>query len=184
MASSHAHTHLVVEGVQPVQILTGLAAAAFVLIGAIGLLRTGTNLFDDTRMTAYGLTLNPPRSWIYLGLGLLGLVEAFTSLTARAFCWFLFGGCGLLFVWGLVLNGMIAGNPPPWPGDPLGLTISDGWWHLGAAVVGLLIAIHPARKAIYLGSDRISRTRHRHERAPSVTTVPARPLELGQPHAP
>jgi hypothetical protein len=171
MAHSQAHTHLVVEGVQPVQVLTGLIATAFILIGVIGLLRTGTNLYADTRVAEFGLTLNPPRSWVYLGLGLLGLVEALTSVTARAFSWFLFAACGLLFVWGLVLNDMIGLDPPAWPGDPLGLTVPDCWWHLGATVAGLLIAILPARKVIYLGTVRVSRTGHRHEPARTHTTL-------------
>jgi hypothetical protein len=172
MAYSQAETHLEVEGVQPVQVLTALAAATFVLIGGIGLLRTGTNLFDETHTTILGLTLNPLRSWIYLGVGSLGLVEALTSTTARAFCWFLCAGCGLLFVWGLV------------PGDPLGLTITDAWWHLGASVTGLLIAIHPARKAIYLGATRIKQAHHRHETPRSTTRAHTKhtTLELPEPH--
>ncbi|HEX6353453.1 DUF4383 domain-containing protein, partial [Actinophytocola sp.] len=109
-------------------------------------------------VTALGLTLNPYQSWVYLDAGLLGLLWAFTSATARAFAWLLLLGGGLLFTWGLTLNGLIAANPLSQLGDPLELTVTDGWWHLVIAIVGLLLAMSPAHKAIHLHRPRVAPT--------------------------
>lgn len=168
MAYSTGDAHLELEGVQPAQVLAGLAAFLFVLIGGIGLLRTGSVGLGEDEVTVLGVTLSPLRSWIYLGLGLFGLVETMTSATARAFGWLMFAGCGTLFVWGLMLNGLVAANPVSALGDPLHLSVSDGWWHLVIAVAGLVIAVIPARKAVYVGSVRAAY-------APSRSLLPPDP---------
>jgi hypothetical protein len=133
---------------QPVQALATLTALVFVLIGGIGLLwSTGTGL-GTTNL--FGLTLDPLQSWVYLDAGVLGLLWSLTSATARVFGWLLLLGGGLLFVWGLMLNGLITGNPLSRLGDPLELTVTDGWWHLVIAIVGLVLAVIPARKSVHL----------------------------------
>ena len=145
---AYSRAHVVVTGKQPVQLLSRLTALVLALIGGISLLRTHGTGLDE--VTLLGLTLNPLLSWVYLDAGLLGLLWAFTSFTARAFAWILFLGSGLLFVWGLMLNGLVAADPPSWLGDPLALTVADGWWHLVISIVGLLIAVSPAHKTVHL----------------------------------
>lgn len=135
--------YLRIEGVQPVQVLAGIVALTLVIASGLGFIR----IEADTQ-EALGLTLNPLRLFMYFALGALGLVYATVSATARAYGWVLFACGGLAFVWGMMLNGRMGGNPVSWLGDPLALGISDSWWHLAVAVVGLPIAVLPARKAL------------------------------------
>lgn len=147
-----------VEGLQPVQLLAGLYAMALIFLGGFGLLRTGGDGPGVSEVAVLGVTLGPLQSWIYVGAGVLGLVWSLMPGAARGFGWLLFLGGGLLFVWGLMLNDLIAVNPLSALGDPLGLTLADGWWHLVTAVFGLVIAVLPARKVVYLGSLRVEPT--------------------------
>lgn len=163
-----ADVYLRVEGVQPVQVLAGVAALAFVILSGVGFIRTG-NSGDYTRVL--GLTLNPLRLLGYFVIGALGLVEATVSATARAYGWLLFLTGGLTFAWGLMVNG-IAGNPVAWLGNPLALRLPDGWLHLVAAVFGLLTAVLPARKVIH---QREAARRQPRERSMIETTVPSWP---------
>lgn len=132
-----------IEGVQPVQVLAGIMALAFVITSGLGFVRSGTSADQ-----VLGLTLNPLRLFVYFAAGALGLIVATVSATARAYGWLLFAGGGLAFVWGMMLNGRMGGNPVSWLGNPLALGISDSGWHLAVAVVGLPIAVLPARKVL------------------------------------
>jgi hypothetical protein len=147
MAYSNDEAHLVVKGMQPAQLLVALSALVLVVVGGFGLLRIGTGV-DFDQVSIFGLTVNPLQSQIFLVAGLLGLAASLASVTARVFGWLLFLGGGLLFVWGLMLNGLVAANPLSRLGDPLGLTVQDGWWHLVIAVFGLVIAVIPAHKTV------------------------------------
>ena len=48
-------------------------------------------------------------------------------------------------------------NPVAALGNPLDLNTADNWLHLGSAVVGLVIAVLPARKVVQLDEDLVSR---------------------------
>jgi hypothetical protein len=65
----------------------------------------------------------------------------------------LFIGYGLLFVWGLMIDGLISTNPFANAGNPMDLGRADTWLHLGVAALGLLIAVLPARRTILLPED-------------------------------
>lgn len=135
--------YLRVEGVQPVQVLAGIVALTLVIASGLGFVRGGSSA-----EAVLGLTLHPLRLFVYFATGALGLIVATISATARAYGWLLFASGGLMFVWGMMLNGRIGGNPVLWLGNPLALRISDSWWHLGIAVVGVTIAVLPARKVV------------------------------------
>ncbi|HEX6351423.1 DUF4383 domain-containing protein [Actinophytocola sp.] len=147
MAYSNDEAHLVVKGMQPAQLLAALESVLLVVAGGFGLFRIGTGV-DFDQVSIFGLTLNPLQSQIFLVAGMLGMAASLASATARTFGWLLFLGGGLLFAWGLMLNGLVAANPLSRLGDPLGLTVQDGWWHLVIAVSGLVIAVIPAHKAV------------------------------------
>jgi hypothetical protein len=143
------------EGFQPVQVCATVIAVLCVILGGIGLIRTANgDLIGDHEVVA-GLTLNRARALVYLGFGALGLVEATVSVTARAYGLMVFAGFGLLFVWGLMINGLIPANPLAARGNPLSLELPDDGLHLVIAIVGLLTAVLPARKALYVGSVRV-----------------------------
>jgi hypothetical protein len=85
--------------------------------------------------------------------GVVGLLLAFGSGRARTFGWLLFIGYGALFVWGLMIDGLISNNPFANAGNPMDLGPADTWLHLGVAALGLLIAVFPARRTILVPED-------------------------------
>jgi len=57
-------------------------------------------------------------------------------------------GSAVLVVWGLMLMGFTSTNPVSELGNPLNLNVADNWLHVGTAVLGLAIAVVPARRRI------------------------------------
>ncbi|WP_242545083.1 DUF4383 domain-containing protein [Amycolatopsis sp. MtRt-6] len=143
-----------VRGLQPAQVLAGLAGIAFLVVGIIGFSRTGFGNFAGHHETGFWrFSANPLMSLVRVVTGVVGLLLAFGSGRARTFGWLLFIGYGLLFVWGLMIDGLIATNPFATAGNPMDLGPADTWLHLGVAALGLLIAVLPARRTILLPED-------------------------------
>ncbi|MDQ7805891.1 DUF4383 domain-containing protein [Amycolatopsis sp. A133] len=143
-----------VRGLQPAQVLAGLAGIAFLVVGIIGLTRTGFGNFAGHNEAGFWrFSGNPLMSLVRVVTGVVGLLLAFGSGRARVFGWLLFIGYGLLFVWGLMIDGLIATNPFANAGNPMDLGRADTWLHLGVAALGLLIAVLPARRTILLPED-------------------------------
>lgn len=136
-----------VAGVQPVQVLAGLVGLVLLAAGIIGYVKTG---FDGDRILWHGFSVNPPHNLVHVVVGAIGVVLATGSGRSRLFGWLLFAGFGLLFVWGLMLNGALSTNVVSSWGNPLALNTADNWVNLGLAVIGLFVAMMPARKQIHV----------------------------------
>ncbi|WP_033290949.1 DUF4383 domain-containing protein [Amycolatopsis jejuensis] len=154
-----------VEGLQPAQVLAVLLGVLFLAYGIVGLVKSGFGDFTGHGVTLWRFSANPLNNVVHVATGVIGLLLAFGSGRSRTFGWLLFIGYGLLFVWGMMLTGMIATNPVSGLGNPLDLATSDNWLHLGIAVVGLLMAVLPARRGVLMPDDG----------APTDTAPPARP---------
>ncbi|WP_410668239.1 DUF4383 domain-containing protein [Amycolatopsis sp. cmx-4-68] len=145
-----------VQGLQPAQVLAGLVGIAFLVVGIIGLTRTGFGNFAGHHDAGFWrFSGNPLMSLVRVVTGVVGLLLAFGSGRARAFGWLLFIGYGLLFVWGLMIDGLISNNPFANAGNPMDLGRADTWLHLGVAALGLLIAVLPARRTIHVPEDEV-----------------------------
>jgi hypothetical protein len=143
-----------VRGLQPAQVLAGLAGIAFLVVGIIGFARTGVGNFAGHHDAGlWRFSGNPLMSLVRVVTGVVGLLLAFGSGRARTFGWLLFIGYGALFVWGLMIDGLISNNPLATAGNPMDLGPADTWLHLGVAALGLLIAVLPARRTILVPED-------------------------------
>ena len=145
-----------VRGLQPAQVLAGLAGIAFLIVGIIGFTRTGVGNFAGHHDAGlWRFSGNPLMSLVRVVTGVVGLLLAFGSGRARTFGWLLFLFYGALFVWGLMIVGLISTNPFANAGNPMDLGRADTWLHLGVAALGLLIAVLPARRAIHVPEDEL-----------------------------
>ncbi|WP_336157091.1 DUF4383 domain-containing protein [Amycolatopsis sp. VC5-11] len=142
-----------VEGLQPAQVLAVLLGVLFLAYGIIGLVKSGFGDFTGHGVTLWRFSANPLNNVVHVVTGVIGLLLALGSGRARTFGWLLFIGYGALFVWGLMLTGMISVNPVSGLGNPLNLGDADNWLHLGIAVLGLLTAVLPARHGVLLPED-------------------------------
>jgi hypothetical protein len=136
-----------VAGLQPVQILAALAGIAFIVFGVVGFTRTGVGDWS-THSFVLGFSVNPLHNVVHVAVGVLGLLMALGSGLARLYGWLLFVGFGALFVWGLMITGILAQNPLSQYGNPLALNTNDNWLHLGLALFGLVLAVLPARRKV------------------------------------
>ncbi|MGI5506028.1 DUF4383 domain-containing protein [Lentzea sp. CA-135723] len=141
-------THRIkVAGLQPVQVLAGLAGIAFIVFGVVGFTRTGVGDWA-AQSFVLGFSVNPLHNLVMVAVGVLGLLTALGSGTARLYGWLLFAGFGALFVWDLMITGILARNPAQEYGNPLAVNANDNWLHLGLALFGLLLAVMPARRKL------------------------------------
>ena len=136
-----------VAGLQPVQVLAGLAGIAFIVFGVVGFTRTGVGDWS-THSFVLGFSVNPLHNLVHVAVGVLGLLMALGSGLARLYGWLLFLGYGAIFVWGLMITGILAQNPAARYGNPLALNTNDNWLHLGLALFGLVLAVLPARRKV------------------------------------
>ncbi|MEO6085813.1 MAG: DUF4383 domain-containing protein [Umezawaea sp.] len=133
-----------------------LVSLLFIAAGVVGFLRTGFGDFaGEQHSMLLGFAVNPLHNVIHLAFGVLGLLLAGSSALARAFGWILFIAYGAVFIWGLMLAGVISTNPVSALGNPLALNANDNWLHLGFAAVGLLIAVLPARRKIIVDEPEL-----------------------------
>ncbi|HWO63551.1 MAG TPA: DUF4383 domain-containing protein [Umezawaea sp.] len=145
-----------VAGLQPAQVLVALVSLLFIAAGVVGFLRTGFGDFaGDEHAMVLGFAVNPLHNVIHLAFGVLGLLLAGSSALARTYGWVLFIAYGAVFIWGLMLAGVISSNPVSGLGNPLALNTNDNWLHLGFAAVGLLIAVLPARRKIIVDEPEV-----------------------------
>jgi hypothetical protein len=138
-----------VAGLQPAQVLAGLVGLLLIVAGVAGVLRTGFGeMTGHDHSMLFGFAVNPLHNVVHLAIGVLGLLMASSSGLARTYGWLFFLGYGAVFVWGLMIEGIVSRNPVSGAGNPLNLNAADNWLHLGFAAVGLLIAVAPARRKI------------------------------------
>src|SRR3954468_3295754 len=117
-----------VAGLQPAQVLVALVSLLFIAAGVVGFLRTGFGDFaGEQHAMLLGFAVNPLHNVIHLAFGVLGLLLAGSSGLSRAFGWILFIAYGAIFVWGLMLAGVISTNPVSGLGNPLALNTNDNW---------------------------------------------------------
>ncbi|WP_199430235.1 DUF4383 domain-containing protein [Qaidamihabitans albus] len=166
-----AETRVRVGGLQPTQVLAGLVGLAYLAIGIIGFTITGFGDFAAAEhSTLWVFAINPLHNVVHLVIGVLGVLMAVMSGLARTFGWLLFVAFGVLFVWGLAITDVFATNPVSGLGNPLAIDTADNWLHLGTALVGLLIAVLPARRVVERG-----------ETVPPGTVEERRPAEENEP---
>jgi len=120
-----------------------IVGVVFLLVGAAGFIVTGFGDFtaQDESETLLGFAINPLHNVVHLVIGILGVSLWVTSAGARTFGWILLIGYGAAFVYGLSAIGWSDINY-------LNINDADNWLHLGSAVVGLLIAVWPARRRV------------------------------------
>ncbi|MDQ0376894.1 DUF4383 domain-containing protein [Amycolatopsis thermophila] len=149
--SRSEHARVRVTGFQPVQMLAVVVGLVYLALGIAGFVRTGLGDFTGNQdHTVLGFMVNPLHNLVHIVVGVLGLLFAASSASARTFGWILFVGFGLVGIWGLMITGVIASNPVSGLGNPLNLNAADNWLHLVSAVLGLVMAIMPARKRAHV----------------------------------
>ncbi|MFD5243559.1 DUF4383 domain-containing protein [Amycolatopsis sp. NPDC058340] len=168
-------------GVQPAQVLAGLASLAFLVFGIVGFTRTGfADFAGRSDATVLGFSVNPLYNLGFVVLGAIGLLLTFGSGRSRVFGFLTFVAFGVLFVWGLMIAGTVSTNPVSQAGNPFNLNGPDNWLHLGLAALGLVIAFLPARHKVQLPEDEeetvvadrradsATAVRPKHEKGPTV----------------
>ncbi|WP_410601843.1 DUF4383 domain-containing protein [Amycolatopsis sp. lyj-90] len=141
-------------GIQPAQVLAGLASLAFLVFGIVGFTRTGfADFIGRSDETVLGFSVNPLYNLGFVLLGAIGLLLTFGSGRSRVFGLLTFAAFGALFVWGLMITGTVSTNPVSQAGNPFNLNGPDNWLHLGLAALGLVIAFLPARHKVLLPED-------------------------------
>lgn len=127
----------------PHQWLALIVGVVYLLVGAVGFAITGLNGFmeHDDSQTLLGFAINPLHNIVHVVIGILGISLWAWSGSARIFGWLLLLGYGAAFVYGLYA----VDNPDI---NYLNINEADNWLHLGSAVIGLLIAVWPARRRV------------------------------------
>jgi hypothetical protein len=145
-----------VTGLQPVQMVVGLVGLVFLVAGIVGFTRTGfANFAGQEPWFLSVFAINPLHNLVNVVLGLIGVLMSIGSGLARTYGWLLLIVTGGMFVWGMMITGMVSSNPVSGAGNPLNLNSADNWLHLGTAVLGLFIAVMPARKVALVERDEV-----------------------------
>ncbi|GAB3906376.1 DUF4383 domain-containing protein [Kibdelosporangium lantanae] len=135
--------------VQPTQVLAGLVALALLAYGIVGLTRTGFGDFTGSNHPLMGaFSMNPLLNVVYVVGGVVGLLLCWSSATSRLYGWIVLVASAALVVWGLMLVGFTSSNPVSELGNPLNLNVADNWLHVATGVLGLIVAVLPARRVI------------------------------------
>ncbi|GHF15167.1 hypothetical protein GCM10017786_56150 [Amycolatopsis deserti] len=177
------------SGFQPVQVLAALTGLLFLVLGVAGFLRTGFSDFTSNEPeTIVGFMINPLHNAVHTAIGVLGLLCSAASPSARMFGWILFLGYGVVSVWGLMITGVISSNPVSGLGNPLNLDAADNWLHVLAALVGLIMALMPARKRVMIDESDVDTASMvlppiTDENVPGNADVPTRPVPQQMPPA-
>ncbi|WP_431921351.1 DUF4383 domain-containing protein [Amycolatopsis tucumanensis] len=179
--SRSEHARVRVAGFQPVQVLAALVGLVYLAIGIVGFVRTGFGDFTgNTDHMLMGFMINPLHNLVHVVVGVLGLLFATTSASARTYGWVLFIGFGLVTIWGLMITGVISANPVSGLGNPLNLNTADNWLHGATAVLGLIMAVMPARKKVHVESTDTATTTQQPvvtgDNVPGNADVPTRPV--------
>ncbi|GAA4668156.1 hypothetical protein GCM10023214_72860 [Amycolatopsis dongchuanensis] len=175
MMARSKDAHLRVQGLQPVQVLAGLVGLVYLAAGIVGFARTGLgNFAGNQHEMLLGFMINPLHNLVHVVVGVLGLLTATYSGLARTYGWVLFVGYGLIAIWGLMITGVISSNPVANLGNPLNLNNADNWLHVGTAVLGLIIAVMPARKVVHVVEPEPATTA-----TTTTTTAPTEPIRTG-----
>ena len=120
------------------QILAMAIGVVYALIGIAGFFVTGfDDFFGHTGDELLGFELNGFHNVVHLVIGAAGILLARTLAGARTFGWVLAVGYGAAFVYGLFAIG------ESW--DFLSLNWADNILHLVSALIGVAIAVAPAR---------------------------------------
>jgi hypothetical protein len=121
------------------QILALVFGAVYLLVGIVGFFITGFDNFADNSQHEMLLffMINPLHNVVHIVIGLAGLLLARTLTGARTYGWLLAVGYAAAFVYGLIAVG------ESW--DFLNINAADNVLHILTAVVGLVIALAPAR---------------------------------------
>src|SRR5215217_2573184 len=115
--------------------------AVYLLVGIVGFFVTGfDDFFGHTDETLIVFDINPAHNVVHLLIGVAGLLLARTLAGARTYGWLLAVGYGAAFLYGLFAVGK------DW--DVLNLNWADNVLHIATALVGLVIALAPARDAV------------------------------------
>jgi hypothetical protein len=127
----------------PHQWIALVVGVVFLVVGIVGFFMTGFGDFTahDDSQTLLGFGINPLHNVVHVVIGVLGVLMWRTSAGARTFGWILLVGYGVAFVYGLVVQ-----NRPDL--NVLNINSADNVLHLVSAVVGLVIAVWPARRAV------------------------------------
>jgi hypothetical protein len=117
--------------------------AVYVLVGLLGFLVTGfTGFFEpDTNQRLLGFELNPFHNVGHLLTGMTGLLLGRTLAGARAYGWVL-----VVSHIGLLAFGLLYANQDT-PLNFFSFNVPDNVLHVGVILVGLAIALLPARQA-------------------------------------
>jgi hypothetical protein len=130
------------RGMTTPQVLALVVGAVYTVVGVVGFVITGfDDFFGHTGDDLLGFMINPFHNVVHLLIGVAGIALARTLAGARSFGWLLAVGYGAAFVYGLFAVG------ESW--DFLNLNWADNWLHLVSALVGLVIALIPARSATH-----------------------------------
>ena len=121
------------------QILALVFGAVYLLVGIVGFFVTGFDNFADNSQHEMLLffMINPLHNVVHIVIGLAGLLLARTLTGARTYGWLLAVGYAAAFVYGLFAVG------ESW--DFLNINAADNVLHILTAVIGLVIALAPAR---------------------------------------
>ncbi|UNX55423.1 DUF4383 domain-containing protein [Georgenia sp. TF02-10] len=131
----------------PHQWLALLVGLVYLIIGVVGFFITGFSgwLEHNHDQTLLGFAINPLHNVVHLLIGLLGVTMWARSASARTFGWILVVGYGAAFVYGL----FAVNNPDI---NFLNINGADNWLHAISVVLGLLIALWPARRSTAAGT--------------------------------
>ena len=124
--------------------ILGLAfGAIYLLVGIVGFFVTGFDDFfaNNTEEKLLGIfEINGMHNVVHILIGIAGLVLSRTLAGARTYGWLLAVGYGAAFIYGLLAIGK------DW--DFLSINAADNVLHIATALVGLVIALLPVRRAV------------------------------------
>jgi hypothetical protein len=117
--------------------------AVYVLVGLLGFLVTGFSGFfePNTDQHLLGFELNPFHNVGHLLTGMMGILLGRTVAGARAYGWLL-----VVSHIGLLVFGLLYANEET-PLNFFSFNVPDNVLHVGVILVGLVIALLPARQA-------------------------------------